>query len=140
MSSELRHKREQLYFCFSKLGFNCSPVCWVHSTVSSQGGNKGFQSGTGGGESTCQCRRPKRQRFNPWVGKIPRSRTWQPTPVFLPWKIPQTEEPGASKNQTWLSVSGLYIRKSGQTQSTEGGKNSSCPQAHTHTPLCWIWV
>ena len=22
--------------------------------------------------------------FNPWVGKIPWSRKWQPTPVFLP--------------------------------------------------------
>ena len=25
-----------------------------------------------------------RHRFDPWVGKIPWSRTWQPTPVFLP--------------------------------------------------------
>ena len=28
-----------------------------------------------------QCGRP---RFNPWVGKIPWRRKWQPTPVFLP--------------------------------------------------------
>ena len=28
-----------------------------------------------------QCRRPK---FNPWIGKIPWRRKWQPTPVFLP--------------------------------------------------------
>ena len=27
-----------------------------------------------------QCRKP---RFNPWVGKIPWRRKWQPTPVFL---------------------------------------------------------
>ena len=26
----------------------------------------------------------KRRRFNPWVGKIPWRRAWQPTPVFLP--------------------------------------------------------
>ena len=26
----------------------------------------------------------KRQEFNPWVGKIPWRREWQPTPVFLP--------------------------------------------------------
>ena len=26
----------------------------------------------------------KRHRFNPWVGKIPWRRAWQPTPVFLP--------------------------------------------------------
>ena len=28
------------------------------------------------------------------VGKIPWRRKWQPTPVFLPGKIPWTEEPG----------------------------------------------
>ena len=31
---------------------------------------------------TCHCRRPKRCRFHPWVGKIPWRRAWQPTPVF----------------------------------------------------------
>ena len=36
-----------------------------------------------GKESTCQCRRCKRCRFNPWVGKMPWRRKWQPTPVFL---------------------------------------------------------
>ena len=39
-----------------------------------------------GKESACQCRRHKRHGFNPWVGKIPWSRKWQPTPVFLPGK------------------------------------------------------
>ena len=34
-----------------------------------------------GKESTCQCRR---HGFDPWVGKIPQRRKWQPTPVFLP--------------------------------------------------------
>ena len=37
-------------------------------------------------ESACQCRRHKRCRFDPWVGKIPWRRKWQPTPVFLPGK------------------------------------------------------
>ena len=31
-----------------------------------------------GKESTCQCRRCRRHRFNPWVGKIPWKRKWQP--------------------------------------------------------------
>ena len=35
-------------------------------------------------ESACQCRR---HRFDPWVGKIPWSRKWQPTLVFLPGKF-----------------------------------------------------
>ena len=43
-----------------------------------------FPGGTSGKESTCLCRRPKRSRFDPWVGKIPWSRKWQPTPLFLP--------------------------------------------------------
>ena len=32
----------------------------------------------------CQCRRHKRHRFSPWVGKTPWRRAWQPTWVFLP--------------------------------------------------------
>ena len=40
--------------------------------------------GTSGKEPTCQCRRRKRCGFDPWVGKIPCRRKWQPTPVFLP--------------------------------------------------------
>ena len=35
-----------------------------------------------------------RPGFNLWVGKIPWRRAWQPTPVFLPGKIPYTEEAG----------------------------------------------
>ena len=33
------------------------------------------------------CRRHKRCRFSPWVRKIPWSKKWQPTPVFLPGKF-----------------------------------------------------
>ena len=43
-----------------------------------------FPGGSRGKEPTCQCRRPKRFRFDPWVGKIPWKRAWQLTPVFLP--------------------------------------------------------
>ena len=34
----------------------------------------------GSKESACQCRIP---RFNPWVGKNPWRRKWQPIPVFV---------------------------------------------------------
>ena len=33
---------------------------------------------------TCQCRRCKRSRFNPWVRKVSWSWIWKPTAVFLP--------------------------------------------------------
>ena len=38
----------------------------------------------GGKEPTSQCRRHRRCGFDPWAGKIPWRRKWQPTPVFLP--------------------------------------------------------
>ena len=41
-------------------------------------------SGPGGKNSSCQRRRFKRCRFDPWGRKIPWRRKWQPTPVFLP--------------------------------------------------------
>ena len=44
----------------------------------------GFPGGASGTEPACQCRRHKKQGFNPWVGKIPWRSAWQPTPVFLP--------------------------------------------------------
>ena len=50
--------------------------------------------GTSGKEAACQCRRHKRCGMDPWVGKIPWRRAWQPTPVFLPGDSPWTEEPG----------------------------------------------
>ena len=46
-----------------------------------------------GKESTCQCRRHKRHRVDPWVGKIPWSRKWQQDSSMLAWKVPLTEEP-----------------------------------------------
>ena len=45
-----------------------------------------FSESTNGKEPVCQCRRYKGQGFDPWVGKIPSRRAWQPTPIFLPGK------------------------------------------------------
>ena len=45
---------------------------------------RGFPGGANGKELSCQCRRHKRCRFDPWVGKISWRGKWQPTPVFLP--------------------------------------------------------
>ena len=46
----------------------------------------GFPGGSSGKEPACQCRRHKRSGFDPWIGKIPWRRKWQPTPEFLPGK------------------------------------------------------
>ena len=43
----------------------------------------GLPDGTSDKEPIGQCRRRRRRVFDPWVGKIPWRRAWQPTPVFL---------------------------------------------------------
>ena len=53
----------------------------------------GFPGGASGKEPTCQYRRCE-MRVRSLVGKIPWTRAWQPTPVFLPGESPWTEEPG----------------------------------------------
>ena len=59
----------------------------------------GSPGGTSGKESPCQC---KRCRFDPWVGKIPWRRKWQPTLVFLPRK------PHGQKSLVGCSPWGLH--------------------------------
>ena len=63
--------------------------------------------GTSGKEPAYQCKRQKTCGFNPYVGKIPCWRAWQPTPVFLPgeshgqggwWATIQR----VTKSWTWL--------------------------------------
>ena len=47
-----------------------------------------FSGGSNGKESTYNAG----PEFDPWVGKIPWRRAWQPTPVFLPEESPGREE------------------------------------------------
>ena len=44
----------------------------------------GLRRWLSGEESACRCRRCG---FDPWMGKIPWRRKWQPTFVFLPGKF-----------------------------------------------------
>ena len=46
----------------------------------------GFPGGSDSKESACNA-------ADPWVGRIPWRRAWQPTPVFFPGESPWTEEP-----------------------------------------------
>ena len=56
-------------------------------------GTNGLPQWLSGKNLTYQCRGPRRLRFNLWGEKIPQSRKWQPTPVFLLGKC-WTKEPG----------------------------------------------
>ena len=53
-----------------------------------------YPGGTSGKQSACQSRRHKRHGFNPWVGKMPWRRKWQPAPVFLPGESHGHRRPG----------------------------------------------
>ena len=59
----------------------------------------GFPGGTKGKEPALQCRRLKRQEFDPWLGKIHWRRTRQPFSSTLVWGIPWTEEPGGLQSR-----------------------------------------
>ena len=66
--------------------------------------------------------RCKSHRFDPWVGKIPWRRAWQPTPVFLP---------GESHGQRSLvGYSAWSCKESDTTEATD----------HTHIPIIWILI
>ena len=73
-----------------------------------------------GKESACQCRKWKRLGFNPWVRKIPWSRKWHPTPVFLP---------GESHGQRSLMGYSLWGRK--EWDVTEWWNTNMCVYIHT---------
>ena len=57
-------------------------------------------------KSACQCRRLRRRRLNPWVGKISWRREWQSTSCLEnpmdcgAWATGH----GVTKSQTWLSM------------------------------------
>ena len=62
-----------------RIGLDGNVLLCVRHSMGFPGGNSGKEP-----EHACQCRRCKRHRFDPWVGKIPWRRAWQFIPVFLP--------------------------------------------------------
>ena len=72
---------------------HCVPLssCWALL--------RGHSDGSSGKESTCSAGNMS-LRLDPWVGKIPCRRAWQPTPVFFP---------GESHGQEawWATIHGI---------------------------------
>ena len=77
-----------------------------------------------GKESTCQRRRCKRCGFDPWVRKIPWSRKWQPTLIFLPGKF---------YGQRSLVGYSPWGRKESDTAAKSQTQLSAHSHTHTHT-------
>ena len=84
----------------------------------------GLPRGLSSQESSCQCRRHRRHGFDPWVGKIPWRRAWQPTPVFLP---------GESHGQESLAGYSPWDRK--KLDTTEHAYIHTHTHTHTHTVI-----
>ena len=61
-------------------------VMYKHTSLCIRSEQQGVwhPSGTSGKKPTCQGRRQKRWGFDPWAGKTPWRRKWQPTAVFFP--------------------------------------------------------
>ena len=75
----LEHYRQIIHICSAQ--WEDSLLLPEHSKMATATDGTGGDSGK---EPACQFRRHKRHRLDPWVGKIPWSRKWQPTPAFLP--------------------------------------------------------
>ena len=73
------------------------------------------------------CRRPKRCRFDPWVGKILCRRKWQPTPIFLAGKS-QTEEPSGLQSMGSQRVSHVWAHTHTVTEAVSTS-STECHQA-----------
>ena len=82
----------------------------------------GFPGGASGKELAYQCRRHKRCGFDPWVGKIPWRRSWQPTPAFLPEEF--------HRERTLAGYSPQGRTESDMTEATY-------LLAHAHSILLW---
>ena len=97
-----------------------------------------------GKESTCQCRKLRRHGFDPWIGKIPWKRKWQPTPAFFPGKSHGQKSlaghsPWGCKEwdtTEWLSMRPQYTGYSsrvGRTAVTRTDKGFHPHAAHSRT-------
>ena len=95
--------------------------CYTHFTdwqvLRSQ---RDFLSGSSGKEPACQCRRHKRHRFNPWVGKIPLEEGMATNSSIPPWRIPMDRRAwkatvhGVTQSRTRLKRLSTHARRSQQ--------------------------
>ena len=101
-----------------------------------------FPGGISGKEPACWSRRRKRCRFDPWVGKFPWSRTWQPIPIFL-FGEPHGHRSlvgygprGQKQHDTWLKRLSAHTLKSPVIKNppSNGGDEHSIPGQGTKIP------
>ena len=96
------------WICFFDLLFIAFVIIIIHNGLPQ--GTLGFSGGASGKEPACQCRRHKRHRFGPRVGKIPWRKAWQLTAVLLP---------GESHGQRSLAGYGPVSQRVDMTETTQ---------------------
>ena len=71
----------------TKVATNNNMWTWLWKMNLSHEDHLGIPRWCSGKDPACQCRRYKRLGFDPWVRRIPWSRKWHLTLVFLPGKF-----------------------------------------------------
>ena len=107
--------------CFGRTG-----ELLLHLTEASDHCSQGFPGHSGAKESALQCRR---SGFDPWVGKIPWRRAWQPT-CILAWRIPWMEEPGGLRSMGSQRAGHDWV------SNTHEGASAHCCQERMWTRFC----
>ena len=109
-------------YIFSKLSLCMAILCLCVNVCMY---NVYFIRWLSGKESVCQCRRQGRCRFDPWVGKIPCRKAWQPVPVFLPGE--------AHEKRRLVGYSPWYRKESDATERWLMMNNDRNKHMYTHT-------
>ena len=96
----------------------------------------GFPGGANGKESSCQCRRSQRHGIDPWAGKMPWKRAWQPTAAFLPGEFHGQRSlagysPWGCKESDMTEHAGTYQGGRGQPGSTNSTRTEPILQVRS---------
>ena len=106
------------------------PFCCRRTNTAPCGADKHpwYSNGASSKEPACQCRRHKRCAFDPWVGKIPLERAWQPTLVFL---LGEPTDRGA-----WWAIANR-VAESDRIEATQPTHNIKIPCSGTLLMVQW---
>ena len=133
----VKHKGKGLMACVASTG---SQINSVHPTSFSRSWNlvrimlikmqhaQGFPSGASGKELICWC---KNCGFDPWVGKIPWRRAWQPAPGLLPGE-------SLVERSLWAAVHG--VTKSRTRLKRLSTVQHTCTSGQCFSMLTCLWV
>ena len=92
-------------------------------------------------ESAYQCRRCKRQEFDPCIGKFPWHRKWQPIPVFLPGKSNARRNPagycpwGHKESDTTEHTRKAPRKKGRNSGKSQRNPSQAAPKTHSRASV-----